>query len=560
MTKKNILIILFTTLILGWQLLRPGFYSMHDDLQVMRLYEMDRCFGDGQIPCRWVADLGQNYGQPLFNFYSALPYYLGEAIHLTGISFIDTTKILFLLSLFLSGVFTYLLAKEFFKSEQAALVSAIAYMVAPYHAVDIFVRGALSESWGLTLIPLVLFAVIKVCRQPKATHSALLSFSLAALLITHNITVLISAPLLAIFGFYFFLTSHNRLRQFAFLVPGVLLGVGLSAFFLFPVIFEQQFIQTKFLTTDYFDFRAHFATINQLFAKLSWGYGPSRFNSYQYPETLSFFVGIVPILAIILAPIALYLKRKDRVTLSLITTTFSLGLLYLFMTHSRSVMIWEFFPTLKFVQFPWRFLGPVSLLTSLLIGFCLESITIKPESKIKIFSFVAALLIAADFNYFRFEKYFPNITDAKKLSGAEYDNQIRGALLDYLPQTVQVIPEAKAPAAPVILNGDVSINYFDKRSNYFSSEFDSYTDSATIQFPVMDFPGWTLYQNRLPTPIKFDIDNDFGLITLNLAKGHHLIQGFFENTPLRLASNLITFGSGLTLASWLILTSKKNEN
>ena len=560
MTSKNILIILVTSLLLGWQLLRPGYFSMHDDLQVMRLYEMDRCFRDGQIPCRWVSDLGQNYGQPLFNFYSAFPYYLGEAVHLIGFSFIDSVKFLFLLSLFLSGVFSYLLAREFFKSHLTALVSAIAYMIAPYHAVDIFVRGALAESWGLTLVPLVLYAVIRTCREPKVAHSALLAVSLAALLTTHNITVLITTPLLAIFGLYFFFTNPNRTRQITYLVPGVLLGVGLSAFFLFPVLFEQAYIQTKFLTTDYFDFRAHFTTLSQLFTKLSWGYGPSRFASHQYPETLSFFVGIIPILSLVFTPASLYLNRKNRRVFSLILITFLLSLIFLFMTHARSVTLWEFFPTLRFVQFPWRFLGPVALLTALLTGFSLDSFALKPENKTMLLSFVIAFLIASNFNYFRFEKYFPDMTDAAKLTGAGYDNQIRGALLDYLPQTSQKIPETKAPSAPLILAGEVNTNYFDRRSNYFSSEFDVYTDSAEIQFPVMDFPGWTVYQNRRAIPIEFDNNNDYGLITVKLAKGHHLIQGFFENTPLRTTSNLITFGSGLILASWLILKSKKNEN
>src|SRR3989338_11121301 len=156
MKKFNYLIILFISLVLGWQLLRPGYYSMHDDLQVMRLFEMNRCFENGQIPCRWVPDLGQNYGQPLFNYYSPLPYYLGEAVHLVGLSLIDTVKLLFLLSLFLSGIFVYLFSKEFLK-RNSALVAAIAYMTVPYHAVDIFVRGALSESWGLALVPLVLY-------------------------------------------------------------------------------------------------------------------------------------------------------------------------------------------------------------------------------------------------------------------------------------------------------------------------------------------------------------------------------------------------------------------
>ncbi len=556
MKKFSYLIILLISLVLGWQLLRSGYYSMHDDLQVMRLFEMNRCFENGQIPCRWVPDLGQNYGQPLFNYYSALPYYLGQVFHFAGFTYIDTVKLLFLMSLFLSGVFVYRLTREFMK-ETGSLIAAIAYLTAPYHAVDIFVRGALAESWGLTLVPLVLYSLIRVCRQPKATNSVILALSLAALLTTHNITILISFPILVIFGVYFFLTNPKKVSQTLYLIPGVMLGIGLSAFFLSPVLFEQSYIQTKFLTSDYFDFRAHFVTIGQLFTKLSWGYGPSRFNSFQYPQTLSFFVGILPGISILIFPALLWIKRRDRQLFPLYFITFVLSLSTLFMTHSRSLPIWEFIKPLDFVQFPWRFLGPVSLLTSILIGFAIDVVKVEGRQLTNIASLLIAFLITANFSHFRFEKYFPNETDQQKLSGEAYDDQIRGALLDYLPSSVKVIPNTKAPANPQVLSGIVETNYFDKRSNYFSSEFDIRSDTAEIRFPVMNFPGWTVYQNRSGIPVKFDAHNDYGLITVKLTKGHQLIQAFFENTPLRAASNTITFISGFLLTLWLVLDQRR---
>ncbi|MBI2310429.1 hypothetical protein HYU90_01195 [Candidatus Collierbacteria bacterium] len=557
---KKIIILFFVSLVVGWQLLRPGFYAMHDDLQVMRLFEMNRCFENGQIPCRWAPDLGQNYGQPLFNYYSAFPYYLGEAVHLVGFSFINTVKLLFLLSLFLSGIFIYLFSKEFLK-ENSALVVAIAYMTVPYHAVDIFVRGALSESWGLTLVPLVLYTVIRVCKQPKDSNAIKLSLALAALIATHNITLLISTPLILIFGLFFFAQSDDKMKQTRFIIPSVLLGVGLSAFFLLPVLLEQTFIQTKFLITDYFDFRAHFTTIGQLFTKLTWGYGPSRFNSFQYPQTLSFFIGIIQIVSISIAPLMLWIKRRDRKLFPLFLITFILSLLTLFMTHSRSVFIWDSLDALKFVQFPWRFLGPTALLTSVLIGFCLDSLSLTEERQRWATSLLIAFMIAVNFSYFRFEKYYPKMTDAIKLSGNEYDNQIKGAFLDYLPTSVKVIPESKAPALPQILDGRIDINYFDKRSNYFSSEFDVYSERGAVRFPIMDFPGWALYQNRSGVPIKFDNNNDYGLITVNLAKGHQLIQAFFEDTRLRQGANIISLISGYLIILWTLTANQKdNEN
>ncbi len=559
--NQHFILILLFSLLIGWQLLRPGYYAMHDDLQVMRLYEMDRCFRNGQIPCRWAPDLVRGYGQPLFNYYSAFPYYLGEVVHLVGFSFVNTSKMLFLLSLFSSGVAVYLLAKEFM-GQKASLIAALAYMTAPYHAVDIFVRGALAESWGLVFVPLALYAIITMTKRPSVNQAIILSLALAGLLTTHNITILMSFPLIIFFSLLSFLINKEKRKQFLLLLPGTIIGIGLSAFFLFPVLFEKSLIQSGFLTSDYFDFHAHFATISQLFTKLSWAYGPSRFNSYQYPETLSYFVGIIQIISILSAPVVLFLSRKEKKyhRWLFFILTFLLSLLALFMTHSRSVYLWDHLPALSFVQFPWRFLGPLVLLTSLLIGFELDYLVSKwSGSYLTIIPIM--LLVTLNFSYFRFEKYFPGQKDSDKLTGSGYNQQIVGGLLDYLPLTNQKIPQTKAPDLPTIKSGRIDINYFDKRSNYFASEFDVYSEPAVVEFPVMYFPGWNVYQNRNGARIKFGLDNDYGLISVKLNKGHQIVQAFFEDTPIRQLSNTITYISSAILLFWyLINSSKKDEN
>src|SRR5258706_9180913 len=74
-------------------LFHTGLFSMHDDEQVARLYEMYLVISNAQIPPRWVPDLGFGFGFPLFNFYPPLVYYLGSLFHLLGFSFITSTKI-----------------------------------------------------------------------------------------------------------------------------------------------------------------------------------------------------------------------------------------------------------------------------------------------------------------------------------------------------------------------------------------------------------------------------------------------------------------------------------
>src|SRR3972149_8323365 len=103
-----LVIVIFFGLLAGRTLLPSGYFNMHDDLQMMRQLEMEKCFADRQIPGRWVQDMGYGFVFPLFNFYPPLPYLIGQGIRFLGFSFVDTVKITFALSFIVSGVSMYL--------------------------------------------------------------------------------------------------------------------------------------------------------------------------------------------------------------------------------------------------------------------------------------------------------------------------------------------------------------------------------------------------------------------------------------------------------------------
>src|SRR3989304_8667893 len=87
-----ILVLIFSILTIR-PLLSPGFFPMHDDTQVARVFEMAKSLSDGMFPVRWVEDLGYGAGYPVFNFYSALPYYIGGILTVLGISALESTKL-----------------------------------------------------------------------------------------------------------------------------------------------------------------------------------------------------------------------------------------------------------------------------------------------------------------------------------------------------------------------------------------------------------------------------------------------------------------------------------
>lgn len=545
MTKYLLpLALIVLSLIVGWQLFRPGYFPMHDDLQVMRVYQMRRCLNDGQLPCRWSPDMGWGYGQPMFNYYSAFPYYLGGLINLIGFSYVGTVKLLFLLSLLVSALFSYLLFKKFVPPA-AALVGAAAYLTAPYHALDIFVRGAMAETWALSLLPAVLYAVVLLLEQPGIYRLIFLSLVAAFFTTTHNISLLLSAPIIALFSLLVWWFKGRGIKPLLYLFSTALLALGLSAFFLLPVIVEQGLINTAALTSDYFQYQAHFASVQQLLFSHHWGYGPSKFG---VDDDLSFFIGAFQVLSYILAliPLFLFLRRRRYQQVFFLLFAYVLALITLAMTHGKSVYIWDRLPFLKFVQFPWRFLGLNILGTSFLLAFIFSLIPKKASVILSTLTIAAMLLL--NFRYFSFEHYWPWVTDDVKLSGELYNLQAKAALADYLPLSASVLPQEPAPDSPEVISGNVNVHYFDKRSNYFSTDIDVFSSSAVIRFPVMYFPDWRIYHNAEPTAYPISINNDLGLITVSLDKGTHRLQGWLEDTFVRKVANLITLSTlGLIL-------------
>src|SRR3989338_9768535 len=161
--KKSTLFVLglIITCALLWPLLAAPYFTHHDDLQIIRLYEMNKCIQDLQIPCRWVPDVGGLYGYPLFNYYAPLPYYFGEIIYLLSGCLIFSSKVMFAISFIGAFLFMYLFARKFW-GELGGSLSAIFYSLAPYHALDFYVRGAMGEMWALMFFPAILCASIRL--------------------------------------------------------------------------------------------------------------------------------------------------------------------------------------------------------------------------------------------------------------------------------------------------------------------------------------------------------------------------------------------------------------
>src|SRR3989344_8908865 len=107
-TNKNDIIAIFLIIaIASWQLLIPGYFSVHDDMHPAWIYEMTYAIKHFQFPPRWAAHLSWGFGYPLFTFIYPLPYYLGSILNFLGFNLTDSVKWLHIIAFALSAVFMW---------------------------------------------------------------------------------------------------------------------------------------------------------------------------------------------------------------------------------------------------------------------------------------------------------------------------------------------------------------------------------------------------------------------------------------------------------------------
>lgn len=173
-------------------------------------------------------------------FYASAPHlivaYLYEGFKGVGATITGTMKFVAVLSVYLSGIFTYLLVMKMTKGNKfIALIVGIAYIFQPYRLWNFFYRMAYNEGFAEGFIPLLWLGIYGVMHDKKYK---------------------VSNYLCIIFGSSLLILSH----PFTALVAG--LGAG--------IIILVNALQFKRIFTDKFHLISIFASICLIFGLVAW--------------------------------------------------------------------------------------------------------------------------------------------------------------------------------------------------------------------------------------------------------------------------------------------------
>jgi len=368
---------------------------------LQRAHQMVINLRAGVFPVRWMPDAAYGLGYPFFSYYSALPYYLVGLLALLGLDLLTALKLVQTLGFVAASLAMYGWVHGFTRNRWAAWLAAVAYTVAPFHLVNVYVRGdSLSEFYAFIFYPLILWTIdgIDGIGNTRLSHAKFedvasltqpafalpdavyprppvvaAALAYAGLILSHNISAFLFSPFVLLYLGVSGLRATRlratrlratRLRQWnsvgsaqgwrAFGAGALALGLGLllSAWAWVPALAEMEAVQTGTLTGGYFHYTHHFRTLDLIQPRILFDY------DVTVGGNTPFAMGLPQAVFAMLGGLVLAVRGLMRGRLEARWGFALLGLLLsTVLITPLSSLAWEYLPLLSMAQFPWRFLS-----------------------------------------------------------------------------------------------------------------------------------------------------------------------------------------------------------
>lgn len=580
--RKSIILAFLLALFLAatWSVFDSRFFMMHDFTHVARIVEMHTALSEGQFPVRWSQNFGYGYGMPLFQFYAPLPYFFGSLVYGLSGSGVLAAKMLIFAATLITIWGSYLLGKAVFGKEHqlASLVLAAGFALAPYRAVNIFVRGALSEAWGMAAFPFILLGTYHFIAKKSIGGAAILYLGLIGLFLSHNLTTVLFMPLSLVFAVVVLFQQYYakkttvkelfmRLMQVALVY---LLAIGSAGFYLFPAILEKEYTQlSSAILGGYFNFRLHFLYIRQFFQE-NWQYGGS---SWGPDDDISFYLGTPQLIGTFISGLwfakELYKNRqslqrffvKDLGWLYIFSGLFLVGSLLL--TTMKTQFLWESIAFLEFIQFPWRWLSIAAFCISILPAWFIYSLreTRPFMAKLCTVLYLSAAIVPAAQTYFQPKAYLEDYSGVYYTDGWSIRTKMSGILPDFIPSGVSKDVLAAPIAEDMIFSCEVV------KSCAFSHEVllnraheklvaIDIEQEQEVELGIAYYPGW---QASIAGENIAVAQSEEGLLSVVLPQGEHLLTIRLEKTPVRFWSDILSAAAVITALTLYIRTTTKKD-
>jgi hypothetical protein len=522
---------------------RHGSYESGDmtinAIKSMSFYES---LTEGNFIPRWAEKLNATYGYPNFVFAYPLPYYLTSLFHRFGFSFINSTKLLLIITYLGSGYFMYSWAKQHL-SKNSSLLTSIFFLYAPYHLVDMHFRVSIGEMTALLFIPASLFFVNKYIKKPSNINLFFSSVVLTLLILSHQIVSLLTFPIIFIYSLL--IRKSKTVKTYLQTITPFIFSILISSYYWLPVIVLGKYTHQSLYLQQV-----------KYYPLSSFIYSPWKFGLlFQGAEGK--FVTIIGYIQLIVIIYSLYLLITNKIINKLkylLIFNLLVLIIFLFLSQNSSQPIYSQFPILKSMQFSYRVMNVIIFPASLIPGIIYDQF----KSKKLFWVLVLAVSITTILNW-----------GNRGMDLRVNDNYLR----NYLPYST-ANGEGLHPATPKwvdpydpwqeeipmahleVLNGNAAIKELFRNSVNHNYKV-IVNEPTQFKENTYYFPGWSVMANGQKVNIDYDNPSYPGIILFNLPEGEYKIAVVYNNTSIEKYSFMM---SSLALFSLAILLIKRKNN
>ncbi|MGG5342461.1 hypothetical protein IGI58_001584 [Enterococcus sp. AZ020] len=291
------------------------------------------------------------YGYASSLFYPDFYLYIPALLRVAGFSL--ATSFLFFATMINLGTFgiTYLSGRIMGLPKLKSYLFSLLYTLSIYRLQDFFNRQAIGELLAMGFFPLVL-ASLSLLKAGKVQNWWLLTIAMTGIGLAH----FISLEIVSIFiGLYVLLNARCFVKKqtLTALLKATIVTIFLLAFYLVPVF--EQMSRITFQVT---------ANPLTLISDRSYALGELLANSFENRvfHASSANIGLILLVGLLVNGVMLFKQKNVERDL--------LFLSFLFMFMTTNLFPWQLFDQtpLNTIQFPWRFLSIVTLLSAYLIA------------------------------------------------------------------------------------------------------------------------------------------------------------------------------------------------
>jgi hypothetical protein len=354
-----------------------GNVSGHDmQFHVASWMDAAQQWRQGVLYPRWTAGANYGFGEPRFIFYPPISWLAGAALG-SVLPWTVVPGVLIWLTLVLAGLSMWRLARSALP-ETDAILAAVFFAANPYILMVAYFRSDYAELIAVALFPLLVLGLLRIAGNDRKAIGGVAVVFAAIWLSNAPEAVLASysaALLLAVLG--------AVKKSFAPIFTGgaaLAGGMGLAAYYILPAAYEQRWVD-----------------IGQVLAIELKPVENFLFTHADNPEFVWFNWRMSVIACLMLGATAIagvYTARRRRAAPEIWWALATLMIAAVCLMSRYSLPVWDHLPKLRFVQFPWRWLGPLGVPCAMFLAMCFGQLRKKWLAWIGVWAAVAILLSA----------------------------------------------------------------------------------------------------------------------------------------------------------------------